>query len=562
MASDPRTSTIAAHFQHQVQIDGGRPAIHLKRYGQYQALSWNEIAKDVFEAAGALRKLGVSRGDRVLQLSENRYEWIVIELAIQFCRAVHVPVHAPLTAKQVAYQLQHSGASLAIASNAEQAAKLAAIDAPWHDAVRLFTYEKVDTPVGREVPPTLREIIETLAEQDRPQLVNEDWSDVAADDVTTIIYTSGTTGEPKGVVLTHANLLSNACSATEMFGEHQDDLRLTFLPLSHIFARTCDLYTWIITGYELALAENRETIVLNANEICPTLINGVPYFFERLKKYLDAHELADTAGSLRGLLGGSIRACCSGGAALPDEVFDLFMAQDVPLLQGYGLTESSPVVSLSSMDAVRRGTVGRPLPDVDVQVAADGEILVRGPNVMPGYWHDPQATEEVIRDGWLHTGDLGFLDDDGFLTINGRKKELIVTATGKNIAPVLIESLLCRDPLVEQAMVIGDDRKFLMALIVPNLERLTDALESQDQFDDTSQTIDLAHPTFIAIVRQRITDQLRDLAHYEQIGQFLLIDKPFTIEAGQLTPKLTLRRAVIEEDYRDEIEDVYESAES
>jgi len=560
MPSTSHHQSIAAYFLHQVRNRPERPAIHVKRDGQYRSTSWGVLARDVALFAGVFSKLGVGRGDRVLQLSENRYEWIVTDLALQFCRAIHVPVHAPLSPPQVEYQLRHSGASVAIASDAAQAGKLALSDADLLAGTCVLTYDASDILVGGACPQTktMAQYAETLEPTAIPDLLTDELDDIMPEAVATIIYTSGTTGEPKGVMLSNENLRSNASMTAQVFGEMPNDLRLSFLPLSHIFARTCDLYTWVVTGSELALAESRDTVVANAQELQPTLLNGVPYFFDRLQRHLESRGQGEVAGSLQRMLGGKMRACCSGGAALHNHTFDFFVAQKVPLLQGYGLTETSPVVSFAPLDCVRRGTAGCALPGVEIRLATDDEILIRGPNVMLGFWRDESATNDVILDGWFHSGDLGRIDSDGFLTITGRKKELIVTATGKNVAPVLIESLICRDPIVEQAMVIGDDRKFLTALIVVNLETLTQELDDSNQFDDSSDTFDLGHPAVMALVARRINDQLTSLAPYEQVGRFTLLEEPFTIEAGHLTPKMSLRRGVIARDFEELINAMYE----
>ena len=297
------------------------------------------------------------------------------------------------------------------------------------------------------------------------------------DDLATILYTSGTTGEPKGVMLSQRNLASNAVASVEAFGSRSEDLRLTWLPLSHIFARTCDLYTWLVTGCRLALAESPEAVIATCHQLQPTLINGVPYFYEKVQRRFTEAGLADKPGELVKLFGGRMRLCVSGGAALPPHVARFYEAQGLRLLQGYGLTETSPVIATESEKAHKLGTVGRAVPGVEVRISAEGEIQTRGPHVMLGYWHDPKSTAATIEDGWLRTGDLGQLDAEGFLQITGRKKELIVTAGGKNIAPAYLEGLLIEDPLIQQAVVIGDGRNFLTALIVPDYEALRTELE-------------------------------------------------------------------------------------
>ena len=379
---------------------------------------------------------------------------------------------------------------------------------------------------------------------------------VTPDSLATILYTSGTTGEPKGVMLSQRNLATNTLATLETFGEKPDDMRLNFLPLSHIFARTCDMNTWIARGSQLALAEARETVIADCAAIKPTLINGVPYFYDKVRRTLCEKGLADKEGALRAALGGNVRLCCSGGAALPDHVYDFYWQRGVPLLQGYGLSETSPVISVSTEEHHRRGASGRTIPDVEVRIAGDGEILTRGPHVMAGYWRNPEATAEILHDGWLSTGDLGRVDEDGFVYITGRKKEILVTAGGKNIAPVYLESLLCEDPLIVQAMVLGDGQNYLTALIVPNPDTLKAEIIARRIWVTTPQQA-LAHAKVQALYRERIDQRLSCVSSYEQVRRFTLLDRGFTIEHGELTPKLSLRRKEIESHFAKEIEAMY-----
>ena len=365
------------------------------------------------------------------------------------------------------------------------------------------------------------------------------------DDLATILYTSGTTGEPKGVMLTHGNLASNAMASLSLFDSQPGDLRLCWLPLSHIFARTSDLYSWLAGRSQMALAESREQILANCQALRPTVLCGVPYFFDKVRRYLEAELFApkgtvpfsaasiNTADSGKGdsprpdgqapgklieLLGGRMRFCTSGGAALPDATAEFFWQHGVKLVQGYGLTESSPVITVSPPSANRIGSVGQAIPGVEVRIAADGEILTRGPHVMRGYWNRPADTAAAIEGGWLHTGDLGRLDADGYLWITGRKKELIVTAGGKNIAPVQLESLLTEDPLIAQAVVIGEGRNYLAALIVPDREALRAAIVEQ-KIPVASAAEALVHPDVLALYRQQIDQRLASVAECEQIGR-------------------------------------------
>jgi long-chain acyl-CoA synthetase len=555
--SSSNIETIASLFIDRVARTGPEAAIHVKRDGAYQGTTWNELADDVYRAAAVFRSLGIAPGDRVAHWSENRYEWIVTDVAIQMCRAIHVPMHAPLSAPQAIYQVRHSGAKLAVVSGAEQIEKFHAVESDFPDDVNILSHDEVDAQLCGQAVRQWRPLAGDDAVEIGSELARQAADDVTADSLATILYTSGTTGEPKGVMLSHRNIVSNVLGVLEQFGDEEGDLRLCFLPLSHIFARVADLYTWIGGGSQLALAESRETILADCLAIRPTIINGVPYFYERVQRGLVEAGAAETPGALLQLLGGNIRICCSGGAALPNHIFDFFERQEVPIRQGYGLTESSPVITLSSLENFRRGTVGLPLSDVEVRIAEDGEILARGPNIMLGYWNDEAATHAAIKDDWLYTGDLGELDKDGYLQITGRKKELIVTATGKNIAPTLIESLLCRDPLIDQAMVLGDDQSCLAALIVPSQDHLQAEVEKR-QIQAADHAALLTDSAVCELFAECIQRQLSELSHHEQVRRFVLLDRGFTIDDGQLTPKASLRREVIARDFAKQIAELYQ----
>ncbi|MBW3596741.1 MAG: AMP-dependent synthetase/ligase [Planctomycetes bacterium] len=552
-----KNATILGLFCRRVAQDGGRNAIHIKRDGQYAALTWDEVGADVRRAAVALRRVGAAPGDRVVQVSENRYEWIVTDLAVQMAGAVHTPVHAPLTGPQIAWQIRHSEAKVVLLSGAEQAEKLAAVAEQIPPDVQFFAFDPCEVKIGSRPVGLWSDVGADAADDECRDVEEQGLNAVTPDSLATILYTSGTTGEPKGVMLSQRNLASNTLATLEAFGERSDDLRLNFLPLSHIFARTCDMNSWLSCGSQLALAESRETVIADCAAVKPTLINGVPYFYDKVRRHLCDNGLADQEGVLQAVFGGNIRLCCSGGAALPDHVYDFYWERGVPLLQGYGLSESSPVITVSTEEHHRRGAVGQAIPGVEVRIADDGEILTRGPHVMLGYWKNPQATEEVTRDGWLVTGDLGRLDEDGFLYITGRKKEIIVTAGGKNVAPAPLESLLCEDPLILQALVVGDGRNYLAALVVPNPETLREELASRGIAVSSPQDA-LAHPDVRALFEERIAARLACVSHYEQVRKFTLLSRGFTIESGELTPKLSLRRKEIEEHFAKEIAAMYE----
>ncbi len=561
MPSTP--STLADLFSRRVSASGSQIALHVPtgNGAKFQTLTWNGLAQEVRRLAAGLRRAGLQPGDRVCQISENRYEWIVVDLAVHLARGVHVAVHAPLSGSQIAYQIADSEARFVILSNHEQVGKLSESNVCLPRGLQFYSYETVEKNIANQEVLPFTELFAAIGKDAVADIDREAVANTKSNDLATILYTSGTTGEAKGVMLSHSNLVSNAIGSCDAFETEVEDIRLCWLPLSHIFARTCDLYTWLVRGSQLGLAESREKIIAHCRELKPTLLNGVPYFFEKLQQHLI------TAGQkgpiqpggptyLQQILGGRMRACCSGGAALPNHVAEFYWQEGVPLVQGYGLTESSPVISTGTPKRYKLGAVGPLIKDVEVRIADDGEVLTRGPHVMLGYWKRPDDTAEAIRDGWLYTGDLGELDADGYLKITGRKKELIVTAGGKNIAPVYLESLLMQEPLIAQVIIIGDSRKYLTALIVPNPDALRAEIISK-QIPVTLPMEALVHPAVLELYRERIQCRLVDASSCEQIQKFKLLPRGFTIEQEELTPTLKLRRKIIQEHFGAEIESLY-----
>jgi len=558
--SELNRDTIVRIFWRRAAASDNRPVLFFPAVEGNQTRSWPEITAEIGRLASLLLAIGVRPGDRVAQISENRYEWIVADLAIQVARGIHVPMHAPLAGRQLLHQIQDASAKFVFISDAAQCAKLTAAAAELPaDTVCLLHEQNPAATIGPHRPILWRAECQRCDAQRGRELCDQAAAEVTPDDLATILYSSGTTGEPKGAMLTQGNLASNALGMSAAFEINPHDLRLNLLPFSHIFARTCDLYTWINHGSQLALPASRETVMASFLEQRPTLFNGVPYFFERVYRQLREAGTADTPGSLAATLGGRLRFVCSGGAALPEHVADFYERQGLPILQGYGLTESSPVITASKRRAYRQGYVGRVLPGVEIALAADGEILTRGPHVMRGYWNRPAETAEALRDGWLHTGDLGEIDPEGYLKITGRKKEIIVTTAGKNIAPAAIEALLTEDPFILQCLVVGDGRSHLAALIVPNPDVLREHI-IKHAIPVTSRAAALAHPAVLAVYEQVLADRLQNLSPHEQVRKFTLIDRGFTIESGELTPTLKLRRSIIAHNFADVIAKMYADA--
>jgi long-chain acyl-CoA synthetase len=532
--------TIPAFFEATVACRGDERALGFIKAGELHWRTWREVAADAKRLAAEIRAAGIEPGDRVAQVSENRYEWIITDLAVHLAGAVHVPIQVTLSGRQIAEQIVDSGAQLVFASSADLLTKFVE-ELPENVPVVLHG----DQAKGRQttlgdnpsVTPTL-----SPASNHRP---------AAPDGLATILYTSGTTGRPRGVMLSQGNLASNAKATCDAYGGNSAMRRLGILPLSHIYARTCDLYTWVYAGSQLVLSESRETFQRDCQLAKPTAINVVPYLYQRIADQVRASGVADEEAEVRAVFGGRVEHLFSGGAPLAPEVEDWYAERGVTILCGYGLSESSPVISMSVPGAARRGAVGRVLSGVDVRIAEDGEILARGPNIMMGYWRDEEATAETIRDGWLHTGDLGGLDADRFLSILGRKKELIVLSTGKKAVPTRVENLLTASPLIEQAVVFGEGQSALVALIVPNFEQLqSKAVAGWDQASGEPVN---HHPEVRALFAEEISRVLNVAAREEQVRYFTLLDRPFSIDRGEMTAKLSLRRTVIAEHFAAEL---------
>lgn len=537
-------------------------ALGVIRDGRLAWRTWADIERDATRMAVSLRQAGLQPGDRAAQISANSYGWIIADLAMHLAGVVHVPIHTTLSIPQIAEQVEHCEAKLVVVDSRQHADDLAGqagIRTP------ITTHAELLTPVS--------EFHGLPAD-----------STCQPDSLATILYTSGTTGEPRGVMLSQRNLVANAIATTEAIATKADDLRVGFLPLSHIFARTCDFYCWLFRGSRLVLAENRDTILRDCQLARPTVLNGVPYFFQKVAQQLQQADKTHLPGKLLELFGGRLEQCFCGGAGAAPDVEGLFADQGLPLLGGYGLTEASPVVTVTTTATYRPGRVGRALSNLEVRLAPEcsapeeesgpapnatvanadaktgavrGEVLVRGPSVMLGYWRNQQATRDAIRDGWLHTGDLGEFDSDGSLKLVGRKKEILVLSTGKNVSPALVEQLLVGSPLVDQACVVGDGRKHLAALVVPNPEALRQEI-GRLRLSALPWCQTLVHPRILELFRQQIDHQLANAGRQQQIGAFVLLDRPFSVEMGELTPKLSLRRDRIASNFATEIETMYQ----
>lgn len=597
----PAPGTINRLFFDAVERFDRADAVLHKVNGVWEPLSHRTILERVRRTALGLAQLGVAPHERVALLSENRPEWLIVDYACSCSSFTDVPIYSTLPAEQIPYLLNDSGARVVFVSTPEQARKIQSVrsQVPGVQWVIGFSAGKED---GCDM--TLAELEAMGAAEDSPEratLFKEAALGAAPDHLLTLIYTSGTTGNPKGVMLTHDNIHSNVEAVRQILNVSTSDLALSFLPLSHIFERTGDYFLFAV-GCRIAYAESIDTVPVNMSELKPSLMMSVPRLYEKI--YARVLENAVAGGGLKkrifywarrtgerwadrklasgrdpgGLLalqydlaqklvfsklkertGGNLKYFVSGGAPLAPEIAKFFYAAGLVILEGYGLTETSPVITCNTLTAYRLGTVGRPIAGVEVMIAPDGEILSRGPHIMHGYFNNPSATSESIdAEGWFHTGDIGMLND-GFLSITDRKKDIIVTAGGKNIAPQPIENLIKTNKYVSQAVMIGDKRKFPVVLIVPNWDQLEKWAAAQS-IVWTSRAELLKMPTIHAKMEKEVKSQLTGLASFEMPKKIALLEHDFTIERGELTPKLSVKRRVIDKTYKDLIDSLYAEA--
>ena len=538
-------SNLSTMHRGQCRLYGPRTALRYKRFGLYRDISWTDYRWMADRAASGLIELGVQHGDRIAILSCNRYEWMVADHAILSCGAADVPLHAPLAPRQVAYQVSHSQSRGIIVGDQEQANKVFEILGELPNLEFLIAIDPIQAPESKLRVLSWDGLMQRGWTAHNEAEIADRESRISGADLATIIYTSGTTGNPKGVMLTHGNLLGNAQSTYEIRAKYGDDVLLSWLPYSHIYARTCDLYVPVLAGTTVALADSIDTLTLNLLETQPTWLTSVPRFYEKVWDYVAPMPAAERNGELKRIFGPRIRQLSSGGAPLPRHVCQGFTEAGLPLFEGYGLTETSPVVSFNSPEHCKIGTVGRALPGVEIRIADDGEILIRGPNVMNGYWREPAATAQAIESGWLHTGDVGHLDAEGYLSITDRKKDLIITSAGKNIAPSELERLLISDNYIDQAVVYGDGRRFVSALIVPNFEHLQKKADELGCGLESTSDGFIEAPRIREFLAERVDAVMREVSKPERVKKFLILDRPFQVDADELTATLKVRRAHI-----------------
>ncbi len=575
--------------------------LKFKRDGAWQEISSDEYRRAVEELSMGLVALGIGKGDRVAILSENRPEWAYADLACIAIPAIDVPIYPNLTAEQALYILNDSESRAVFVSDPEQASKVAEVRDRAPNLKHVIRMQDGPGFPGDTVG--LVEVREKgrAALQADPNAVRERAAGVQPDDLATIIYTSGTTGQPKGVMLTHGNLVSNVIAAHKVLPVGSESVVLSFLPLCHVFERMAGHYLMLKAGATIAYAESIDKVAQNMGEVRPTLMASVPRLYEKMRlrilenvavapplrqklfhwaldvgRQMLRHTVAKTRPPL-GLkvkhkiaealvfkkiaqrVGGRLQMFISGGAPLPQEIGEFFASAGLMILEGYGLTETSPVICVNRPDDYEPGTVGPPVEGVEVKIAADGEILSRGPHIMKGYYKNPEATAEVIdEDGWFHTGDIGELTERSFLRITDRKKDIIVTSGGKNIAPQPIESRLKRNPLVGEIVVVGNRRNYPAAVIVPAFENL-EAWAKKEGVAGGKRSALIVAPEVEALYDGIVDEANGMCAQYEKIKRISLIDKEFSIETGELTPTMKVKRRVVEEKFKDVIDAMYAS---
>jgi long-chain acyl-CoA synthetase len=595
--AEPRT--LNDIFFSAMDRNASRPvAMRVKRDGRWLDISFAETRDRVQCLAAGLRELGITAGNNVALLSENRPEWALIDFACLSIRCADVPVYPTLPAGQISYILRDSGAVAILVSSKQQLEKVLAIRHPDVTPALRHIIALDDDATGAGVMP-----LSDLYQRGKAALAKYPrWREEALaagpDDLATLIYTSGTTGDPKGVMLTHGNLTSNVVNGLKSLDLQRDDECLSFLPLSHVFERMAGHYCMWQSGCIINYAQSIETVSADLMERKPTVVLSVPRLYEKIyariiegasgsnlkrkiftwcraageswAEYRLAKKpvpggvgfkktIADRLvfSKLQQRTGGRLRYFVSGGAPLSAEIAKFFYAAGLPIYEGYGLTETSPVITVNSADYIRVGTVGRPIPGVEVTIAADGEILTRGPHVMKGYYNKPEATREAIdAQGWFHTGDIGLIDPDGFLKITDRKKDIIVTAGGKNIAPQPIENRVKSNKFVLNAVMLGDKRKFPIMLVVPNLAELR-AWAIGKGLSAGSDAALIGMTECGDKIEREVKKSLRDLAHFEMPKKVVLVERDFSIESGELTPTLKVKRRVVEKNYQGMIEQVY-----
>jgi long-chain acyl-CoA synthetase len=583
-----------------VEDNADRPALLHRRDGAYEAISYRAFGERVENLTHGLAALGLRPGDPVAILSSNRVEWPIADFAILALRGLSVPIHTALPKNQIEFILRDSGAKGIFVENRSLFDKVVGAAASCPELRHILCFDPIEND-GRPLPSfaTLLELGREHQKQD-PDFFRKTVDAIDPNATCSLVYTSGTTGESKGVMLHHRGFLHTVVQAEAIFGLRDDDVFLSFLPLSHLFERVAGHWCPLYRGAAVAYAENVSTVIRDLQIVRPTVMVSVPRVFEKLRSsvvqkveaspalrrrlfawafrvgserqesrregrrglWLAArYRLADrlVLRKIRGVLGGRFRFPISGGAPLSTDTLRFFGALGIDVVEGYGMTETHPAVTLTPPGRIRIGSCGRPFPGIEVKIADDGEVFVRGPTIMAGYYGRDDLTREAIdRDGWLHTGDIGRLDDDGYLYITDRKKNLIITAGGKNVAPAPIENDIRTSPFIEDVCLVGDRRKFIAAAVVPAWDAVSRWAEQQGLGGLGHEEL-ARHPALTELMLDEIRQRQSAYAEFERVRKCCVLAEPLSVERGELTPTLKMKRRVIEEHFRDQLERLYAS---
>lgn len=591
--------SIAGIFHNRAEKYQYEPCVRYKKNGRYTAISWREMQRMVTNLGLGLISLGVKQDDIVTIFSENCWQWLVADLACLSIGSADAPIYATNSGEEAAYIINDSGSRFLFVSDQDHLNRILGVKSTLKGLKKIITFDPIET--GDKNILSFDEVLRLGEEYKDKKVFEERLLSIDPEGLATLIYTSGTTGPPKGVMLTHSNFTANImqCYASHPIIGHQD-VALSLLPWSHSLGRTVSVYLMLHIGAVLNLAESFGTVMENMIEVRPTLMVSVPRLFEKIhsgifskvekasptKKKLffwavdvamravdykvqrktmpwtlkAQYDLAEALvySKLRQALGmDRIRIFINGGGALALDIDRFFNGIGINLHNGYGLTETSPVTNVNTFEVFEFGSVGPALADTQIKIADDGEILIKGPQVMKGYFNKPDDTKAAFtEDGWFLTGDIGRMDERGCLYITDRKKDIIITAGGKNVAPQNIENTLVTDPFIEQAVVIGEGRKYLSALIIPNFAELVSYAKNQGISFDSNEDL-IKKPEIISFYDDKIKNLMKDYSRVEQIRRFTLVPREFSIETGELTPTLKMKRKIISQNYKDVIEAMY-----
>ena len=593
-------TTVSQMFNHVTNQYPSKELYFYKKENEWVGITGSEIRSTVKGLAFGLQSLSIGKGDNIALLSNNSPRWAMSDYGIICSGAATVSVYPTLIPSQVEYILNDSQSKVVFAENQEQMQKVLASWGNCPDLQYAVVMDDSNTDSDDRIF-NFRDFLElgTKHEQKSEASFEDLMDKLEPNDLLTLIYTSGTTGNPKGVKLSHGNMMSNVEGIKQNIDFDDTEIFLSFLPLSHSFERMGGHFTAFSVGAQVYYAESIETVPENLREVKPTVVLSVPRLYEKMYAKVRAglksapearqkifwwaigvgkeatqyrlknqalpfalglkHKIADKLvySKVKDRVGGRLRFFVSGGAPLSQEIGEFFAAADIMILEGYGLSETSPVLTCNTPEAVRYGSVGKPLFNVDIEIAADGEILAKGPNIMTGYFNNEEATREAIdSDGWFHTGDIGHIDDDGFLFITDRKKNILVTSAGKNVAPAPMENALTNSPYIEQVVIIGDKRNFISALIVPAQEAVGNELTAQGKsvFGDDIMS---DHPDVKALIQKEVDTVMEKFSNYERVKEFSILPRLFTIEDGELTPTLKVVRKVVLDHFSDAAEKNY-----